>query len=46
MQYKLYTKVNNEIKEHIINAQSCKKAYEELKKNGYESKNITLSGYI
>ena len=43
MKYKFYTKTDK-VREHHIDAPSCKQPYEQLK-NDYESHEISLSGW-
>ena len=43
MKYKFYTKTDK-VREHHIDALSCKQAYEQLK-NDYQSHEISLSGW-
>lgn len=44
--YIFFTKTDTEnVKQHTINAESCKKAYEILKASGYLPEEITIAGF-
>lgn len=44
-EYIFWTNKNGDIKKHKIKGESAKKAYEILLASGYDSREITLSGY-